>query len=441
MPSRSSEGTNCGLFARRLDVAPDPLAIARRCWRAGLSYPALLLSSHRSGRSYVAAGGLQLQRELDPEPALGLAPRAGSWGGVPRWIGVLPYEAERKRLERPGFVPEEARPAPPVCEPLWVRYGAVVVVDRTVTVVGDDPVAVAELARVVLEAPECCAGDVRLVHLPDLRAEQQHRERIEAALELIRCGDIYQVNLAHRLRFTFAGNALEVLARLERAAPSPYCSAFELSDGVSLCSTSPELFLRVRADGKVFTRPIKGTRPRGADYLAATSARRDLARDPKEHAELAMVVDLERNDLNRVCRVGSVCAEPPQIEARARVFHREAWVHGHLRPGVGRTEILQALLPSGSVTGAPKVRAMEVIATLEAHRRGVYTGAFGVLAHDGSLELAMNIRGLCMKGEEAEYWVGGGLVAASDPAREVEETRWKSVQVIGATQRVAGPSA
>jgi anthranilate/para-aminobenzoate synthase component I len=146
-----------------------------------------------------------------------------------------------------------------------------------------------------------------------------------------------------------------------------------------------------------------------------------------------MVIDVERNDLGRVARVGSVrVTQPGQVVRQPSVHHRVARVGARLRPGVGRAELLSATLPSGSVTGAPKVRAMELIRQIEAARRGLYTGAFGLLRHDGTLELAMAIRTLTVVEGEAHYFAGGGIVADSDPERETAETRWKARGVLGA---------
>jgi anthranilate/para-aminobenzoate synthase component I len=156
----------------------------------------------------------------------------------------------------------------------------------------------------------------------------------------------------------------------------------------------------------------------------------ELDQDPKERAELVMIVDVERNDLGRVAEIGSVrLLRAPRVVTLPTVHHRVATVSSRLRPDITRTELLEVTLPSGSVTGAPKVRAMEVIARLEPHRRGLYTGAFGVLCHDGSLVLAMAIRTLTERGGQAHYFAGGGIVADSEPAREVEETQWKGVQI------------
>ena len=200
----------------------------------------------------------------------------------------------------------------------------------------------------------------------------------------------------------------------------------------SLVSTSPERFLLATPDRRVETRPIKGTRPRGADARSDAALVHELDQDPKERAELSMVVDVERNDLGRVARTGSVrVVGAPRVETFGTVHHRVATVAAWLRAGTSRTKLLEATLPSGSVTGAPKVRAMELIATLEAERRGLYTGAFGHVAHDGSMRLGMAIRAVTARDGVAHYHAGGGIVAESDPAREVEEVRWKTLRVLG----------
>ena len=179
---------------------------------------------------------------------------------------------------------------------------------------------------------------------------------------------------------------------------------------------SPEQLLSLGSDGELVTSPIKGTRPRRRDRAADAALARELELDPKERAELAMVIDVERNDLGRVAVTGSVrLSAPPRVKSYAAVHHRVAGLSARLRPGLGRADLLSAMLPSGSVTGAPKVRAMEVIALLEAQRRGLYTGGIGLVGHDGSLELGMAIRTVTVHGDEAHYFAGGGIVADSDP--------------------------
>jgi anthranilate/para-aminobenzoate synthase component I len=156
----------------------------------------------------------------------------------------------------------------------------------------------------------------------------------------------------------------------------------------------------------------------------------ELDEDPKENAELTMIIDVERNDLGRVAAPGSVrVLRGPEVVTHRTLHHREALLTANTKSSVSRNDVLEAMLPSGSVTGAPKVRAMEVIANLETSRRGLYTGGFGSVDHSGTMTLAMAIRTVVFRGAEGEYFTGGGIVADSDPDRELEETRWKAIQL------------
>jgi anthranilate/para-aminobenzoate synthase component I len=223
---------------------------------------------------------------------------------------------------------------------------------------------------------------------------------------------------------------LDVFASLVKGAPSPYGFFLDFGD-VAVCGTSPELALEARGDA-LRTAPIKGTRPRGTDAPTdeALSAALDL--DPKERAELTMAVDLHRNDLGRVAVPGSVrVRSAPRVIAGRAVFSRVAEIVARRAANVSLEEVARALLPCGSVTGAPKVRAMEIIADLEPFRRGLYTGAYGYVGRDGALVLAMAIRTLEIEPSDGRgrYLTGGGIVADSDPWRELEETRWKAAQL------------
>ncbi len=394
----------------------------------------LMWNRDASGPSYLACDPVEVEQGLDPEPSLGLDPGAGTWGSAPRWVGVLPYEAERSRLERPKYRRTEDRAAPLVAERLWWRYAAVAVVGRRVTLVGESQRAVQELARKLGEAPHVASVAAAELQSRAAEGEALHRARIERALEHIAAGDVYQVNLARRIELHVEGSALSLLNAMSERARAPYCAALCLPsdgnvEGLEVVSTSPELFLRLEPTGRVVTEPIKGTRPRGASAVEDRRLRAELAADPKEQAELMMVVDIERNDLGRVARVGSVVAGAPFVRTHRTIHHRQALVSAVLRPDVDRTRLLEATLPSGSITGAPKIRAMELIAELESERRGLYTGALGALGYDGGLSLSMAIRTLCRRERSAHYFVGGGIVYDSDPEREVVETRWKAAQL------------
>lgn len=430
------------LIQRSLDVEADALELARRVWQPG---SVLLWSADGSGPSYLAAHPVAVSDALDPEPALAWGSAAGGeWAHVPRWFGLLSYEAERARLERPEWTAPDARALPLWHGRRWCRYGAVaVIIPGQVVVVGDEATAVRELcAQLSHAAPRRTparqtkdGGSVSLRRVsPDEKSVQEqaaeHRAMVERALERIREGDVYQINLARRLDFRAQGDALELLALMSETVRAPYAAAFELPDGTSIVSTSPELFLQTDASRQVLTAPIKGTRPRTGNPNVDALTARELERDVKERAELAMVVDVERNDVGRIAEYGSVIAETPRVLPYSTVFHRVARVRGVARPDVTRRELFEALLPSGSVTGAPKIRAMELIAELEAQRRGLYTGALGYIDHAGCVNLGMAIRCLVKRDAEAHYHVGGGIVIRSEPQRELEETFWKAEQVL-----------
>jgi para-aminobenzoate synthetase component 1 len=249
---------------------------------------------------------------------------------------------------------------------------------------------------------------------------------VARALEYVRAGDIYQVNLARRLGCATGPDGAALGAalwmRLERDAPAAH--AFWMADGeigAALVGNSPERFLRRLVDGTVEACPIKGTRPR--DHASGAGGAARLLASAKDRAEHVMIVDLERNDLGRICRTGTVeVAKLCRVLALPTVLHLESTVRGRLRPEVGLPELLRATFPGGSVTGAPKLRAMEIIEELEPARRGPYTGATGWLGAAGDLDLAVAIRTALIRDGRLTLWVGGGVVADSTPAGELAET-------------------
>jgi anthranilate/para-aminobenzoate synthase component I len=262
-----------------------------------------------------------------------------------------------------------------------------------------------------------------------VESDDAHARRIESAVELIHEGEIYVVNVARRFEFAVTGRPVDLVERLAAHARAPYAAALDWR-GVALAASSPELLLDLDVRRHLVTEPIKGTRPRGIDAREDRRLADELARDPKEIAELTMVVDVERNDLGRVAETGSVRVRgEPLVRTYGSVHHRLATVVARLREGVSRRSLLESVIPSGSVTGAPKVRAMEVIAELESARRGAYTGGLGYLSHDGAMRLAMVIRTLTIASGVGHYFAGGGIVAESNPEREVTETRWKASQM------------
>jgi para-aminobenzoate synthetase component 1 len=248
---------------------------------------------------------------------------------------------------------------------------------------------------------------------------------VERCIDYIRAGDVFQINLSQRFTTTLPDSPERIYDRLLATAPAWYGGLLDFGDHALICN-SPELFLRIRPDAatgerKIITRPIKGTRPRQPGMSE------QLLHSAKDQAELNMIVDLERNDLGRICRTGSVkVPEPRTIESHPTVYHGAATVEGVLRDDVGFVDLLRAVFPGGSVTGAPKIRAMEIIDELEPVRRGPYCGAIGYLAVDGRIEFNVAIRTMIVKDRLVHIPVGGGIVADSDPAAEYEETLVKA---------------
>ena len=260
-------------------------------------------------------------------------------------------------------------------------------------------------------------------------------EAVETAREYIGAGDIFQVNLSQRFEADMPLPPYELHRRLRRINPAPFASYLNF-DGVTVVSASPERFLRVRND-LVETRPIKGTRPRGKDPMSDQALAQELVHSIKDRAEHVMIVDLERNDLGRVCRYGTVTvSELMALEKYATVFHLTSTVEGRLRPGKGVIDLLKATFPGGSITGAPKVRAMEIIDELEPTRRSVYTGSIGYLGFDGGLDLNIVIRTILVKEGRAYFQVGGAVIYDSDPEGEYVETLDKAKALIHALSMV-----
>ena len=248
-------------------------------------------------------------------------------------------------------------------------------------------------------------------------------------LDYIAAGDVFQINLSQQLYLHTAAEPAEIYNALLASGPARYGALLDFREplGFAAICDSPELFLRVEPDGRIWTRPIKGTRPRQPGMEPA------LLDSSKDAAELNMIVDLERNDLGRVCETGSVVVSQPRaIEEHPSVLHGVASIEGNLRDGVGLLDVLAATFPSGSVTGAPKIRAMQIIDELEPDARGVYCGAVGHLDPDGSMQFNVAIRTATLANGVLEIPVGGGIVADSDPAAEFDETLVKAAALLAA---------
>jgi para-aminobenzoate synthetase component 1 len=254
---------------------------------------------------------------------------------------------------------------------------------------------------------------------------------IRRAVEYVHAGDCFQVNIAQRLLYPALLPAVELYRRLRERNAAPFAGYFDLGDFV-LASASPERFLRLAAEGPhppdgVETRPIKGTRPRGATPAEDAAQVEELRHSAKDRAENVMIVDLLRNDLGRVCRYGSVRVPAVcRVETYRTVHHLVSEVRGRLREGLGPIDLLRAAFPGGSVTGAPKIRAMEIIAELEPTARGPYCGSLGYLGFDGTMDTSILIRTFTLGRGWIQFPVGGGIVADSGPEAEYQETWHKA---------------
>jgi para-aminobenzoate synthetase component 1 len=257
---------------------------------------------------------------------------------------------------------------------------------------------------------------------------------VRRAIEYIHAGDCFQVNLSQRLLAPIKEHPFVLYGRLRQRNPAPFAGYFG-GYHYQIVSASPERFLKLSSDGHVETRPIKGTRPRGRTPEEDEANRRALLASPKDRAENIMIVDLLRNDLGRVCEYGSIhVTRLCELESYRTVHHLVSEVVGQLRPGLTAFDLLRAAFPGGSVTGAPKVRAMEIIAELEPTARGPYCGSLGWIGFDGAMDTNILIRTMTLGRGWVQFPVGGGIVADSDPAAEYEETLHKAAGLLRALE-------
>ncbi len=280
-----------------------------------------------------------------------------------------------------------------------------------------------DLASVVIEAP--FEGPV----VSEVGEEDPalYVDRVRRGQDYIRAGDVYQANLSRpwRVRLREGIGAAQLYPRLRRANPAPFAALTQFG-GETLLSSSPERLLRIHGD-RIDTRPIAGTHPRGATAAEDERLARDLLAHPKERAEHVMLIDLERNDLGRVCRAGTVTVdEYMALETYAHVHHIVSNVSGRLRADVSVIDAIRAVFPGGTITGCPKLRCMQIIAELEGEARGAYTGSLGYINRDGSADLNILIRTMTLRGQTLTFRAGAGIVADSDAEREVNETRAKA---------------
>lgn len=386
--------------------------------------------SERGRYSYLACDPVRVIEGPPSEPLAALdtphPPIAGA--DFPRDIGYVAYDAAFPGRALEGGIPA-AR---------FARYDAVVRLDEVkgeAEILGTTEDAVLRLESAARAAPSTGRARLGALREEDPRA---HLRAIERGLERIAAGDLYQINLARRWEAALDGSPLELYLAMRRSSPVPL-GFFQVLDGAAVLARTMETFLELDpATRTLRTRPIKGTRARGSDDAASACA---LLEDPKEHAEHAMVVDLMRNDLGRIAETGSVEVEAPFfVEPYARLLHLVSVVRARVPADTGLRDIFEATFPPGSVTGTPKIAAVRSIDELESSRRGVYCGALGHVRHDGGAHFAVGIRTAITIGGRVLYHAGGGIVAASDPARELEETRLKARVLTDAAEDLARPN-
>ena len=283
-----------------------------------------------------------------------------------------------------------------------------------------------ELDRSLSEGNIVARGPLRI---QSNTTREVFEENVRRAQEYIRSGDIYQVVLSQRLESEVSVDPFTVYRTLRYVNPSPYMYFIKIKD-LAIVGSSPEMLVRVEGN-RVETHPIAGTRPRGSSEEADLELAEELMADEKEQAEHVMLVDLGRNDLGRVCEYGSVkVSRYMGLERYSHVMHLVSRVEGDLAKGYDRLDALAACFPAGTVSGAPKIRAMEVVAELEPIIRGAYAGAVGYLDFSGQLDCCITIRTIVMRGGRAYIQAGAGIVADSDPAREYQETRDKASALV-----------
>ncbi len=254
----------------------------------------------------------------------------------------------------------------------------------------------------------------------------RYLQDLRHVLDFIFAGDIYQANLSQRFSLTWQGDSWELYRQLHELNPAPFAAFLPYSDLQVLCC-SPERFIRIQRDGTIETRPIKGTRPRGASSAEDQALALELQGSAKDNAELTMIIDLERNDLGRICKTGTVKVPALiELEKYPAVWHLVSTVSGQLSKNLPPSEILRATFPGGSISGAPKIRAMQIIEELEPYKRGIYTGSIGYLGFDGAWDLNIVIRTIILKDGRAYLHAGGGIVADSQPEEEYAETLVKA---------------
>ncbi len=380
--------------------------------------------SYAERRTSNVEDGLEALRSLMANYAVENASGIPFIGGA---VGFIAYDYGRQ-IEKIPVLAKDDRNLPDL---YFGFYDGIAALNHETGVLSLVALGIREDAdRVIEELQAIVASDVDYLPEPAQAKREPWEWNLEhadyfKALDRIKAyiasGDVYQVNLSQRASCRYEGCPIDLYKALRSSNPAPYCALIHC-EAFTLFSTSPEQFLRKRGQ-QVETRPIKGTQPRGAtaeqDRLNAAA----LQNSEKDRAELLMIIDLERNDLGRIAEFGSVQVEQPyRLESYASVIHQTAVVKARLSEENDVFDCIRAMFPGGSITGAPKVRAMEVIEELEPTRRGVYTGSIGYIGFDGDAEFNIAIRSLHLKDGYLDYQVGSGIVWDSEPEDEYQET-------------------
>jgi len=348
------------------------------------------------------------------------------------WFFYLAYEAIA------GWEPRLSFLRPPEGQPLALalKCGGAVVIDHvteTACVTGvSEEIAQAIYRRVMADNARALVGQTR--HVPcqaNVESASRFRQQVNRVRDYIAAGDVYQVNLAREWRVrscsdtTRIPHAAQIFRQLAWSNPAPFSGLLQWQD-LALISSSPERLVK-RRGSRLETRPIAGTRPRSNNARADAQLMAELIAHPKERAEHIMLLDLERNDLGRICATGSVKVDELMvIESYAHVHHIVSNVSGRAGPETTFSDVMKAVFPGGTITGCPKIRCMEIIRELEQRPRGAYTGSMGYLNHNGDMDSNILIRTLVKHGQQLSFMAGAGIVMDSDPHREVAETGHKA---------------
>ena len=397
--------------------------------------PFLLLAS-KEDEAALKYGGKVHGFECDPFELLSAilgAYRIKNSDGLPFTAGGIGYFGyDLKNLLED--LPSNAKDDLGLPDMHFAFYRALLIWDKkdpgkiTISVMDKDPKLLMNKIKGALRTPPCPLPLAPCPKRPQFKSnftKAAYLKAIRKVLEHIKAGNIYQACLSQRFVSEWGRDPYDLYRRLNKISPAPFSSYLNLKTA-NILSSSPELFLKV-ADGTVETRPMKGTRPRGKTKIEDREQRAELELSEKDKAELAMIVDLERNDLGKVCLPGSIKVEESRrIEEYASVFQGISVIKGTLREDASLVDTVKAAFPGGSISGCPKIRALEIIDELEPTARGIYTGGIGYLSFHDTMELSVAIRTMVHKSGKVYFQSGGGIVADSDPKKEYEETLVKA---------------